>query len=65
MASNFKTTTIYKESQMNDQVSYMEGDLTNFSEDDMFEGLSEEEVFGAGMASAVGTDDLDLSLIHI
>ena len=59
MASNFKTTTIYKESQMNDQVSYMEGDLTNFSEDDMFEGLSEEEVFGAGMASAVGTDDLD------
>lgn len=49
MASNFKTTTIYKESQANEQVSYMEGDLMNYSEDDMF----------AEMASAVGTDDLE------
>jgi len=57
MANNFKTTTIFKESEL-DQTSYVEGDLTGYAEDDMFEGLSEEEIFGAGMASAVGTDDL-------
>ena len=50
MANNLKTTTIFKESNYNDAVSYAEDD---------FEDMSSEEIFGAGMASSVGTDDLD------
>ena len=65
MANKFKTTTIFKESNHSDYVDYMEGDYVDYAEDD-FEGMDSEEIFGAGMASAVGTDDLgDVTLSDV
>jgi len=57
MSNNFKTITIFKESSYSDAVSFAEDDHISFEEDG-FEGMSQEEIFGAGAASAdVGTGD--------
>jgi len=57
MSDNFKTITIFKESNYSDAVSFAEDDHISFEEDG-FDGMSQEEIFGAGMASAdVGTGD--------
>ena len=65
MANKFETTAIFKESNHSDYVDYMEGDHVDYAEDG-FEGMDSEEIFGAGMASAVGTDDLgDVTLSDI
>jgi hypothetical protein len=58
MANNLKTTTIFKESDYNDNISYVEDDHVSFAEDD-FEDMAPEEIFGAGMASSVDEDDLE------
>jgi len=57
MANNIETT-IFKESNLNETTSYAEEDNVNYAEDD-FKDMSPEEMFGAGTASAVGTDDLE------
>jgi hypothetical protein len=49
MANNLETT-IFKEATFEEAVSYAEDDHVSYAED-AFEGLSEEEIFGAGMAS--------------
>jgi hypothetical protein len=62
MSNNYKTVTIFKESNYSDAVSYAEDhdhdqdDHISFKEDDS-EGVSLEEILGVGMASSVGTGD--------
>ena len=55
MSNSLKTVTIFKEANYGDATSYLE-DHVSFSEDG-FEDMSPEEIFGAGMASSVGTGD--------
>jgi hypothetical protein len=66
MANKFETTAIFKESNhYDDQVDYLEEDHVDYAED-AFEDMDPEEVFGAGMASSVGTDDLkDVTLSDV
>jgi len=54
----FKEAAFPEEDLAGDTAVYSEGDSVNYSEDGL-EGLLPEEIFGAGMAEAVGTDDLD------
>jgi hypothetical protein len=55
MSDNIKDTVIYKEAiaATNSFVSYIEDDYTSYAED-AFEGMSKEEIFGAGMATDEG-----------
>ncbi len=54
MANNSQTTTIFKESNYSEAVSYLEDDHVNYTEDG-FEGMLPEEIFGAGLT--VGQDE--------
>ena len=56
MANDLQTTTIFKESNYSEAVSYLEDDHVNYAED-AFEDMLPEEVFGAGLT--VGQDEED------